>query len=168
MSNVTRILSQIESENPSAAERWRPLVYDELRKLVTARWAQKHLDQNWKATALVHEADLRVVEFRWDHQSNSHGRFLAAIAELTRRTSVEQARHKGWIEPRGGQHRVELKDATNPVAAEELLAFVAALPKVVSEIRWLAKSLCARILPALGARNSLGIWAVSVQMVRQK
>src|SRR5262245_1383901 len=95
MNDVTRILSAIEQGDPAAAEQLLPLVYEELRKLAAARLAQEKPGQTLQATALVHEAYLRLVgtanEQRWD----GRGHFFAAAAEAMRRILVEQARHKG-------------------------------------------------------------------------
>ena len=86
MSDVTRILSQIESGDPSAAEQLLPLVYDELRKLAAARLAQEKPGQTLQATALVHEAYLRLVGSRNREQSwNNRGHFFGAAAEAMRR-----------------------------------------------------------------------------------
>ena len=108
MSDVTRILSQIESGDPSAAERLLPLVYDELRKLAAVRMAQEKPGQTLQATALVHEGYLRLVgndrEQRWDNR----GHFFAAAAEAMRRILVEIARHKHSQKAGGDRERVEL------------------------------------------------------------
>ena len=108
MSDVTRILSQIESGDPSAAERLLPLVYDELRKLAAVRMAQEKPGQTLQATALVHDAYLRLVgndrEQRWDNR----GHFFAAAAEAMRRILVEIARHKHSQKAGGDRERVEL------------------------------------------------------------
>src|SRR5688572_25140313 len=95
MSNVTRILSQIESGDPAAAEQLLPLVYDELRKLAAAKLAQEKPGQTLQATALVHEAYLRLVgsdkqEASWDNR----GHFFAAAAVAIRRILVDNARRK--------------------------------------------------------------------------
>src|SRR5262245_40629324 len=97
MSDFTRILSQIESGDRIAAERLLPLIYDELRKLATAKLGQENPGQTLQPTALVHEAYLRLVggenPLSWD----SRGHFFAAAAEATRRILVENARRKNRI-----------------------------------------------------------------------
>ena len=108
MSDVTRILSQIESGDPSAAEQLLPLVYDELRKLAAAKLAQEKPGQTLQATALVHEAYLKLVsggenELSWENR----GHFFAAAAEAMRRILVDQARRKSTQKAGGGHHRVE-------------------------------------------------------------
>src|SRR5437867_4723769 len=94
MTDVTRILSAIEQGDPHAANRLLPLVYEELRKLAAQRLAQEKPGQTLQATALVHEAYLRLVDVdqvqRWD----SRGHFFAAAAEAMRRILVDQARRK--------------------------------------------------------------------------
>lgn len=95
MSDVTRILSQIESGDPSATEQLLPLVYDELRKLAAARLAKEQPGQTLQATALVHEAYLRLVsqgesQHSWDNRAH----FFAAASEAMRRILVESARRK--------------------------------------------------------------------------
>ena len=111
MSDVTRILSQIESGDPSAAEQLLPLVYDELRKLAAVRLAQEKPGQTLQATALVHEAYLRLVGTDQAQHWNSRGHFFASAAEAMRRVIVEAAHHRGRLK-RGGQGlRVELDSA---------------------------------------------------------
>src|SRR5574338_1525708 len=95
MSDVTRILQQIESGDPSAAEQLLPLVYEELRKLAAARMAQESPDNTLQATALVHEAYLRLVDIDQAQHWNSRGHFFAAAAEAMRRIVIEIARRKG-------------------------------------------------------------------------
>src|ERR1051326_1757807 len=94
MSDVTRILSQIEQGDPQAAEKLLPLVYDELRKLAAARLGQEKPGQTLQATALVHEAYLRLVAGHEDRQWKSRGHFFVAAAEAMRRLLVENARRK--------------------------------------------------------------------------
>ena len=110
MSDVTRILSQIESGDPSAAERLLPLVYDELRKLAAARLAQEKPGQTLQATALVHEVYLRLVDIQKAQHWNSRGHFFAAAAESMRRILVENARHKKSAKAGGKWQRQELLD----------------------------------------------------------
>ena len=111
MSDVTHILSQIESGDRLAAEQLLPLVYDELRKLAAARMAQEAPGQTLQATALVHEAYLRLVGGQHDHGWENRGHFFAAAAESMRRILVEQARRKKTDKHSGGGVRLELNDA---------------------------------------------------------
>jgi RNA polymerase sigma factor (TIGR02999 family) len=94
MSDVTRILSQIEQGDPQAAEKLLPLVYDELRKLAAVKLAQEKPGQTLNATALVHEAYVRLVDGDQTPQWNSRGHFFAAAAEAMRRILTETARRK--------------------------------------------------------------------------
>src|SRR5512139_1978617 len=94
MHEVTRILSAIEQGDPSAAEQLLPLVYDELRKLAAAKMAQEKPDQTLQATALVHEAYIRLVDVEKAQHWDSRGHFFAAAAEAMRRILVENARRK--------------------------------------------------------------------------
>src|SRR3954449_12321275 len=90
MTDVTQILSRIESGDPSAADQLLPLVYDELRKLAAAKLVQEKPGQTLQATALVHEAYLRLVNVEQAQQWNSRGHFFAAAAEAMRRILIEQ------------------------------------------------------------------------------
>ena len=94
MTEVTKVLSEIEHGDPSAAERLLPLVYDELRKLAAARLAQEKPGQTLQATALVHEAYVRLVDIDESQHWNSRGHFFAAAAESMRRILVDSARRK--------------------------------------------------------------------------
>src|SRR5512145_2365651 len=111
MSDVTRILSQIESGDPLAAEKLLPLVYEELRKLAAARLAQEKPGQTLQATALVHDAYLRLVDVEKAQHWNSRGHFFAAAAEAMRRILVENARRKKSAKAGGEWQRQELLDA---------------------------------------------------------
>jgi RNA polymerase sigma factor (TIGR02999 family) len=135
MSEVTRILSAIDQGDPHAAEQLLPLVYDELRKLAAQRLAQEKPGQTLQATALVHEAYLRLVDGDRAQRWNSRGHFFAAAAEAMRRILVEQARHKQRRKHGGGRRRVEL-DAGRLAyrsADEGLLAIHDALDRLAAE-----------------------------------
>ena len=101
MTDVTRILSQIESGDPSAAEQLLPLVYEELRKLAAAKLVHEKPGQTLQATALVHEAYLRLVDVEQAQEWDSRGHFFAAAAEAMRRILVENARRKTAFATRG-------------------------------------------------------------------
>ena len=109
MSDVTRILSQIESGDPSAAEQLLPLVYDELRKLAAARLAQENPGQTLQATALVHEAYVRLVSIDEEQHFNRRGHFFAAAAEAMRRILVENARRKARVKHGGDLQRLDIE-----------------------------------------------------------
>ena len=104
MPDVTQILTAIEDGDPSAAERLLPLIYDELRKLAAARMAQESPDHTLAATALVHEAYIRLVDVDQAQSWDNRGHFFAAAAEAMRRVLVEIARKKGR-QKRGGQRK---------------------------------------------------------------
>ncbi len=145
MSDVTRILSQIESGDPQAAEKLLPLVYEELRKLAAAKLAQEKPGQTLQATALVHEAYLRLAASvdsgaanevsgssdgfvgHWD----SRRHFFAAAAEAMRRILVENARRKRSLKHGGNLVRHELDDIqlAAPEFGEDLLALDEALQR---------------------------------------
>jgi RNA polymerase sigma factor (TIGR02999 family) len=108
MSDVTRILSEIEKGDPQAAEKLLPLVYDELRKLAAVKLAQEKPGQTLQATALVHEAFVRLVDGKQDQHWDSRGHFFAAAAEAMRRILVDQARRKDGPKAGGSFRRVEL------------------------------------------------------------
>jgi RNA polymerase sigma factor (TIGR02999 family) len=110
MSDVTRILSAIEQGDPRAAEQLLPLVYDELRKLAAQKMAQEAPGQTLQATALVHEAYVRLVDGDKAPHWNSRGHFFAAAAEAMRRILVERARSKRRIKRGGGARRLELDE----------------------------------------------------------
>lgn len=131
MSDVTRILSDIEYGDPSAAEKLLPLVYDELRKLAAVRLAKENLGQTLQPTALVHEAYLRLVDGEQARHWDSRGHFFAAAAESIRRILIESARRKGRVRRGGGMKRLDLDQAAS-VAEEtghELFALDEALTR---------------------------------------
>ena len=129
MSDVTRILSQIEHGDPAAAEQLLPLVYEELRKLAAAKLAHEKPGQTLQATALVHEAYLRLVGqesgdrgqelARW----NSRGHFFSAASEAMRRILIESARRRQQVKRGGDRVRVDLDaaDAVSKITPDQLL-----------------------------------------------
>jgi RNA polymerase sigma factor (TIGR02999 family) len=167
MNEVTRVLSAIEQGNPRAAEELLPLVYDELRKLAAQKLAQEKPGQTLEATALVHEAYLRLVastdasaprEKHWD----SRAHFFAAAAEAMRRILVENARHKRSRKGGGGLQRRELEEveATFNTVPEDLLALDEALTNLERENRPAADLAKLRLFTGLTvdeAADSLGI-----------
>ena len=133
MSDVTHILSQIESGDSLAAERLLPLVYDELRKLAAIRMLSESPDLTLQATALVHEAYLRLVDVDLVQTWNSRGHFFAAAAEAMRRILVERGRRSLSLKAGGGQYRRrELQDFGTPgeCSALDLLALNEAIEKL--------------------------------------
>ncbi|MEX2119828.1 MAG: ECF-type sigma factor [Pirellulales bacterium] len=111
MSDVTRILSQIEAGDPSASDQLLPLVYDELRKLAAARLAREKPGQTLQATALVHDAYIRLVDVEKAQHWDSRRHFFAAAAEAMRRILVESARRRKSVKHGGQRVRVDLDEA---------------------------------------------------------
>ena len=135
MSEVTRILSAIEKGDPHAAEQLLPLVYDELRKLAAAKLAQEKPGQTLQATALVHEAYLRLVDVNKAQEWNSRGHFFSAAAEAMRRILLNRARDKKRQKRGGGWQRLDL-DAlavADNASDDELLALDDALLRLAQE-----------------------------------
>src|SRR6266436_2199152 len=124
MSEVTRILSAIEHGDPQAAEQLLPLVYNELRQLAAQKLAQEKPGQTLQATALVHEAYLRLVDVDKVEPWNSRGHFFAAAAEAMRRILVDQARRKQAGKHGGGRLRIDLPEelAAPEARGDDLLA----------------------------------------------
>jgi RNA polymerase sigma factor (TIGR02999 family) len=133
MSEVTRILSAIDNGDAHAAEQLLPLVYDELRKLAAEKMAQENPGQTLQATALVHEAYLRLVGGDTGQHWDSRGHFFAAAAEAMRRILVESARRKGRIKHGGGLVREsEEHDIAAPEPLEQLLVLDEALTRLAT------------------------------------
>ena len=135
MTEVTRILSAIEQGEHQAAEQLLPLVYDELRKLAAQRLAHEKPGQTLQATALVHEAYVRLVGGDKEQHWDSRGHFFAAAAEAMRRILVESARRKRAQKHGGGLVRRDLDDLAlaAPELGEDLLALNEALEKFAKE-----------------------------------
>src|SRR5947209_7052115 len=134
MTDVTRVLSAIEQGDPHAAGQLLPLVYEELRRLAAQKLAQERPGQTLEATALVHEAYLRLVGGEQAQGWNSRGHFFAAAAEAMRRILVEQARRKRSRKHGGDRARADL-DAIQPAAPEpreDLLALDEALTRLAA------------------------------------
>jgi RNA polymerase sigma factor (TIGR02999 family) len=132
MTQFTRILEQIDKGDPPAAEQLMPLVYDELRKLATARLAREKPGHSLQATALVHEAYLRLVDGDKVQRWNSRGHFFAAAAEAMRRILVERARRK-CSQKRGGglvRHQLDEVQLAIPEMGKDLLALDEALHRL--------------------------------------
>ena len=181
MSNVTRILSAIEQGDPSAAEELLPLVYDELRKLAAQNLAREKPGQTLQATALVHEAYLRLVgngeELHWDNRRH----FFAAAAEAMRRILVENARRKQTHKHGGGRQRRDL-DSEALVAPEpdvDVLALDAVLNRLAEhdpikaklvELRYFAGLTGDQAAAALGMSTSSAdrLWVFTRAWLRRE
>jgi RNA polymerase sigma factor (TIGR02999 family) len=161
MSEVTQMLQQIDAGDLSAAEQLLPLVYDQLRQLATLQMAQEKPGQTLQATALVHEAYLRLVgpnQPPW--QGRTH--FIAAAAEAMRRILVEQARRKGRIKRGGGRERIDLDgiEVSYVAPPDELLAIHEALDGLAGDDPTAAQIVKLRYFLGLSieeAADSLGL-----------
>jgi RNA polymerase sigma factor (TIGR02999 family) len=163
MNEVTRVLSAIEQGSPGAAEELLPLVYEELRKLAAQKLAQEKPGQTLEATALVHEAYLRLVDVERAQHWDSRGHFFAAAAEAMRRILVENARHKRSRKGGGRLQRRPLEDveATFNTVPEDLLALDEALSKLERENKPAAHLAKLRLFTGLTVEEAAASLAIS-------
>ncbi len=165
MTDVTRILSAIEQGDPHAASQLLPLVYEELRELAAAKLAQEMPGQTLQATALVHEAYVRLVVGAADRSWDGRSHFFAAAAEAMRRILIDRARHKNTRKAGGGRRRVDLNEIelTLDEPDLELLALDEALRELerkdprkaeVVKLRFFAGLTTAQAAAALGVSTS--------------
>jgi RNA polymerase sigma factor (TIGR02999 family) len=167
MNQVTSILSAIERGEPMAAQQLLPLVYDELRQLAAQKLAQERPGQTLQATALVHEAYLRLVANEdpgWD----SRGHFFAAAAEAMRRILVENARRRGSLKRGGEFQRVDLNDHAAPEPDAGLLALDKALTRLAEEDPLAARVVALRQFAGLGHEQIASSLGITVYVARQK
>jgi RNA polymerase sigma factor (TIGR02999 family) len=169
MSDVTRILSQIESGDPSAAEQLLPLVYDELRKLAAAKLAHEKPGQTLQATALVHEAYLKLVDLEKVQHWDSRGHFFAAAAEAMRRILVQSARHKARVKHGGNLHRcdADLAEIVAPATPEEVLAVDEALARLDAVHRPAAELVKLRYFAGMTIPDAADALAISPRKANQ-
>jgi RNA polymerase sigma factor (TIGR02999 family) len=163
MSDVTRILSQIDDGDPQAAEKLLPLVYDELRKLAAVKLAQERPGQTLQATALVHEAFVRLVDGSQVPKWNNSGHFFGAAAEAMRRILVENARHK-QSKKRGGDHvRVDLDDLATASSdrIDDVLDIDAALVGLAASDPQAAELVKLRYFAGLSIPDSAAVLGIS-------
>ncbi|MHC4558098.1 MAG: ECF-type sigma factor [Planctomycetota bacterium] len=137
MSDVTRILNAIEQGDAGATEKLLPLVYEELRRLAAQKMSQEPPGQTLQATALVHEAYIRLVEVK-DQSWNSRGHFFKAAAEAMRRILVESARRKGRLKRGGDQQRevnfqIDTLESQMNLSTDDLMALDEALTRLTNE-----------------------------------
>lgn len=134
MNEVTRILNAVEGGDPQAAEQLFPLVYDELRKLAAQKLAQEKPGQTLQATALVHEAYLRLVEHEKAQNWNGRGHFFGAAAEAMRRILIEHARSKSREKRGGDWRRVDFEelDVATSISPDQLIALDDALTRLAA------------------------------------
>jgi RNA polymerase sigma factor (TIGR02999 family) len=167
MSEVTRILSAIDRGDPKAAEQLLPLVYDELRQLAAQKLAREMPGHTLQATALVHEAYLRLVGSPSAASApswNSRGHFFAAAAEAMRRILVDQARHKRTVKAGGDLHRSELTDVAPAVPEPDvdLLALHDALDRLEAADKRKAELVKLRFFVGLTIEEAAQALGVSV------
>jgi RNA polymerase sigma factor (TIGR02999 family) len=163
MSEVTRILSQIEQGDPQAAEKLLPLVYDELRKLAAVKLAQEKPGQTLQATALVHEAFIRLVDVNEAQHWNSRGHFFSAAAEAMRRILLNRARDKNRLK-RGGQLRkidLDNVEIAWQTPDEELLALDEALVRLEADNKACADLVKIRFFAGLSIRDAAAAMGIS-------
>jgi RNA polymerase sigma factor (TIGR02999 family) len=168
MHEGTRILSAIEQGDPSAAEQLLPLVYEELRKLAAQKMANEKPGQTLQATALVHEAYLRLVDVEKAQHWNSRGHFFAAAAEAMRRILVESARRKRRLKRGGRMRRNDLGEVEGQgeLRHDELLDLDAALARLEQEDPQKASLVRLRFFAGLSqeeAAQVLGLSAVTAK-----
>jgi RNA polymerase sigma factor (TIGR02999 family) len=164
MADVTQILCAIEQGDPHAADQLLPLVYDELRQLAAQRLAQEKPGQTLQATALVHEAYLRLVGGEQTQDWNGRRHFFAAAAEAMRRILIDRARHKQTRKAGGGRRRLDL-DGIEPALEEEngdrLLALDEAVRQLEAEDPRKAELVKLRFFAGLTAEQSAAALGVS-------
>jgi RNA polymerase sigma factor (TIGR02999 family) len=165
MSDVTRILSQIESGDPSAAEQLLPLVYEELRKLAAAKLAHEKPGQTLQATALVHEAYLRLVDVEQARAWDSRGHFFAAAAEAMRRILVDAARRKRSLRGGGAHAREVLSEdrIAAPKPGDDILALNEGLDRLAAEDRVAAELVKLRYFAGLTSEQAAAVLGVSAR-----
>jgi RNA polymerase sigma factor (TIGR02999 family) len=186
MSEVTRILSAIEEGDPHAAEQLLPLVYDELRRLAAQKFAQEKPGQTLEATALVHEAYLRLVasvdaSAPREQRFSGRGHFFAAAAQAMQRILVEQARRRNAAKRGGQAAREELQESAiaAPEPDQDVLAVHEALEQLsqidpvaanLVQLRFFAGLNMQEAAEALGmsVRTAHGIWAYARSWLHRK
>lgn len=170
MTDVSQILLQIEEGDPEAAEQLLPLVYEELRKLAAANLANEKPGQTLQATALVHDAYLRLVDVEKPQHWNSRGHFFAAAATAMRRILVENARRKQGLKHGGNRQRVNLPDVSEAESEvnEKLLALDEGLDLLAKEDEVAAQVVEMRRFGGLSHEQIAAALQISVYQARQK
>jgi RNA polymerase sigma factor (TIGR02999 family) len=167
MVDVTQLLSEFQSGDPVAAEKLLPLVYHELRRLAASKFANERPDQTLQATALVHEAYVRLVSGQQQSWQN-RGHFFAAAAEAMRRILVDQARRKKSSKAGGGLKRVEitLAETALPVPQLDILALHAALEELEVQDRRAAEQVKLRFFVGLNAAEAAELLGISLSTAK--
>ena len=163
MTEVTRILEEIQQGDPHAAGQLLPLVYEELRKLAAQKLAQEKPGQTLQATALVHEAWLRLVDVEKASRWNSRGHFFAAAAEAMRRILIENARRKKTEKHGGGRRRLDLADAEHAAIddSEHWLLLDDALSGLAEEDPAAAQVAQLRLFTGLSVEEAASVLGIS-------
>ena len=170
MSDVTRILSAVEQGDPHAAEQLLPLVYDELRRLAAQRLGQEKPGQTLQATALVHEAYVRLVDTEAIRRWDSRGHFFAAAAEAMRRILVERARRRGRARHGGGLQRLDLfaiEVAESPRDDAQILLLDEALDRLAAARPQAAELVKLRFFSGLSAEEAAPMVGLSPRTARR-
>jgi len=169
MHEVTRILSAIEQGDPRAAEQLLPLVYDELRKLAAQRMREEKPGQTLQATALVHEAYLRLVDVEKAQHWNSRGHFFAAAAEAMRRILLNRARDKGRMKRGGHLHRIDLDKVELAADAphEDLAAIDEAIERLADECPECASVVKMRFFAGLSIEATAAALSISASTAKR-
>ncbi len=168
MTNVTRILSQIEQGDPLAAEQLLPLVYDELRKLAAQKMAREAPGQTFQATGLVHQAYVRLVDTEKAQNWDSRGHFFAAAAEAMRRILVETARRKQRAKHGGELQRLPMTEQVAAKPDDDLVALDDALALLAAEDSLAARVTELRYFAGLGHEDVAATLHITVYQARQK
>jgi RNA polymerase sigma factor (TIGR02999 family) len=165
MSDASRILKALDAGDPSAASQLLPLVYDELRRLAVQKVSQENPEQSLNATALVHEAYLRLVGDHHEQGWNSRGHFFAAAAEAMRRILVENARRKHRLRHGGDRKRLPLSAANlaEEMTDDRLLAVDEALARLAEEDAQVAEVVKLRYFGGLTIKETADALGISVR-----
>lgn len=168
MSRVTEILSGGNADDPSMADQLLPLVYEELRKLAAARLSQEQSGQTLQATALVHEAYLRLVDVEQPQHWNGRKHFFGAAAEAMRRILVENARKKSGPKAGGRHNRVDLPDVAgeDQASALEMLALSESLDRLEAERPRAAQVVKLRYFAGLTEEEAANVLGISKRTVK--
>jgi len=163
MSDVTRILSQIESGDPSAAEQLLPHVYEELRQLAAAKLAHENPGQTLQATALVHDAYIRLVDLEKARHWNGRAHFFRAAAEAMRRILVDNARRKRSFKRGGHLERIDLEaiDAAGSLPDDEVLAISEVLERLAARDPEKAELVKLRYFAGLSVQEAADVLGIS-------
>jgi RNA polymerase sigma factor (TIGR02999 family) len=168
MSEVSHLLNSLRQADPHAAEQLLPLVYDELRRLAAQKLTHESPGQTLDATALVHEAFLRLVGKGQEQSWDGRGHFFAAAARAMRRILVENARRRRRLKHGGEFRRAEQADPPAPEPNDELLALEEALTRLAAEDALAARVVELRQFAGLGHEGVAATLGITVYQARQK